>query len=274
VLPAAGARLHRMRVLGHDVLRTPLDPGEHEREPFFWGAYVMAPWCNRLLGTPIDFRGSIIDPQPNFEDGSAIHGQVYAAPWERVADNAFAIEAGGDGWPWRYRVESAVEIDSLTLSLNLRLTNLSESTMPGGIGLHPWLAGSPVVTINAELAYASNVDPSAQPAPVSDDLDMRRPRRLTPGIDATWTGLARPPVELGWPDLGLTATLEAHGASHIVAASVTARSAIAVEPQTHAPHGLRRLLNRDPGGLDVIDPGAAIELRLAYAFRSVDGSPA
>ena len=49
VLPQVGARLHRLRAFGHDLLRTPPDPGTHATDPYFWGAYVMAPWCNRIL---------------------------------------------------------------------------------------------------------------------------------------------------------------------------------------------------------------------------------
>jgi galactose mutarotase-like enzyme len=48
LLPEAGARIHRLRAFGHDLLRTPADPSEHLRDPFFWGGYVMAPWCNRI----------------------------------------------------------------------------------------------------------------------------------------------------------------------------------------------------------------------------------
>lgn len=46
LLPDVGARLHRLRVFGQDLLRTPAEPAEHLRDPFRWGAYVMAPWCN------------------------------------------------------------------------------------------------------------------------------------------------------------------------------------------------------------------------------------
>jgi len=56
VLPDAGARLHRLRVFGHDLLRTPNDPALHRADPFCWAAYVMAPWCNRLEARPIWVR--------------------------------------------------------------------------------------------------------------------------------------------------------------------------------------------------------------------------
>ena len=34
VLPEAGARFHRLRAFGHDLLRTPDDPDTHHRDPF------------------------------------------------------------------------------------------------------------------------------------------------------------------------------------------------------------------------------------------------
>jgi aldose 1-epimerase len=265
VLPNVGARIHRLVVLGQDLLRTPADAAMHQREPFFWGGYVMAPWCNRVLSGPMDVLGTTIDLPPNFEDGSAIHGQVYAARWQQFGAKSFRIDGGGAGWPWSYRVESTFEITELTLALNLSLINTSETAMPGGLGLHPWLAGSPIVSIDAELAYESNLDPSADPLPVSGDTDMRQPRPLTPGIDATWTGLRRPPVQLRWPELDLEARLDTT-ASHIVAANAPARGAVAVEPQTHAPQGLRRLVNMEAGAMTVIEPNQMLELRVEITF--------
>ena len=54
VLPGIGARIHRLRVDGADLLRTPVDPATHRDDPFFWGAYLMAPWCNRAPAQPFD----------------------------------------------------------------------------------------------------------------------------------------------------------------------------------------------------------------------------
>jgi galactose mutarotase-like enzyme len=95
---------------------------------------------------------------------------------------------------------------------------------------------------------------------------MRAMRELVPGIDATWTALSRPPVELAWPALGLRAQMRTD-ATHIVAAHAVDRGAIAVEPQTHAPQGLRRLVRGEPGALAVLEPGATLELHIELAFE-------
>ena len=52
ILPGLGGRLHRLRAFGRDLLRTPEDLAAYRREPFFWGGFVMAPWCNRIEARP------------------------------------------------------------------------------------------------------------------------------------------------------------------------------------------------------------------------------
>ncbi len=270
LLPELGARLHRLRVRGRDLLRTPADISEHARDPFFWGGYVMAPWCGRLAPGAILVGGRVVNLSPNFPDGSAIHGQVYAAPWRQIGDGAFAIDAGGDGWPWRYRAEVAVTARAMSLSIVLRLTNLDDAPMPGGIGLHPWFPLPVEVAIHSDAVYASNSDTSPVPQGVSGDLDLRRRQRMAQGVDATWPGPADPPLELFWLEHGLRAAVRAPSATlHIAAAYAAERGAIATEPQTHAPQGLRRLLDGEPGALTLIAPGAAIELPITFEFSSL-----
>jgi galactose mutarotase-like enzyme len=110
VLPDVGARLHRLRAFGHDLLRTPEDVAEHVRDPFFWGAYVMAPWCNRIAAGPVFVGSQRIALSSNFPDGSAIHGQVYARRWDRHRDGTLRVSGGGDGWPWAYEVALRIEV--------------------------------------------------------------------------------------------------------------------------------------------------------------------
>ena len=97
VLPEQGARLHRIRAFGHDLLRTPDDVDAHAADPFFWGAYVMAPWCNRARTGPMAVAGRTTDLVSNFPDGTAIHGQVYARPWELAGDGWLTVRADIDG---------------------------------------------------------------------------------------------------------------------------------------------------------------------------------
>jgi aldose 1-epimerase len=277
LLPELGARLHRVRAFGHDLLRTPPTPDLHASDPFFWGGYVMAPWCNRIDATPTAIGGRRLTVATNFPDGSAIHGLVYARPWQRTGSGSFRVAGDGDGWPWAYEVtlEAAVggttgaaeAADTAALHLRLAVTNRSDEPMPAGIGLHPWFVKPVRVGIAADEVFPRNVASPARPVPVSGPYDLRAPGELGPDLDATWSGLHDPPVRLAWPAAGIGAEMAVRASTrYICAAGTAAISAVAVEPQTHAPQGIRRLLQREPGGLAWLDPGASLALEIELSF--------
>jgi aldose 1-epimerase len=274
VLPDVGARLHRLRVFGHDVLRTPDDPEVHVRDPFFWGGYPMAPWCGRVDAAPVDIGGRQVSLPSNFPDGSAIHGQVYATPWEVRDDRSLVIRAGGDVWPWPYDVTMKVETRDTRVGFDYTLTNLADEAMPAGIGVHPWFLRPLHVAIRAEGVLSPNQATPPEPTPVSGSFDLRELAEMPSDLDATWTDLTDPPVELYWPASGLRATLRAQApALYVVAASPGHLNAVALEPQTHAPQAIRRLLNGEPGALAMLEPGASLQLRVQLAFGRAPTGP-
>jgi aldose 1-epimerase len=267
LLPQVGARWHRLRAFGQDVLRTPPNPAMHAGDPFFWGAYVMAPWCNRLPAGPMEWQGQVIDLAPNFPDGTAIHGQVYDRPWEMLADGRLQIDAGGDGWPWAYRVVQRLALSGATLRVELSVENRSQAPMPAGLGMHPWFPRPVRVAIDAADVYPSNAASPAEPEPVRGALDMRTLGTPATGLDATWTRLGDPAVRLAWPS-GLTCELRlGDGASHVVLASPEEPDAVAIEPQSQAPNGMRRTTGGEPGGLTVLAPGSRLAMWVEARFQ-------
>jgi aldose 1-epimerase len=268
VLPEIGARLHRLRAFGHDLLHSPDDPATHRADPFFGGAYVMAPWCNRLDASPTDVGGRQVELEANFPDGTAIHGQVYARPWTRRDDGSLHVSAGGDGWPWQYEVTQRIAVHEQTVRIGLALRNGSAEPMPAGLGLHPWFRRPLSVAIRAAEVYPDNLVTGSASQPVSGAWDLRAMGEMAPDLDATWVRLEEPPVELAWPEIGVAATMRLSAPTRcIVAASPAGRDAVAVEPQTHAPQGLRRLLSGQPDGLAWLAPGARLEVVVELALK-------
>jgi aldose 1-epimerase len=269
VLPDVGARIHRLRLDGHDLLRTPADLARHLDDPWFWGSYPMAPWCNRLPPGRTEVAGRVLELPINFRDGSAIHGQVDQAPWRQTGDASFRIEAGEDGWPWPYAVEQEFAIEGIRLDYALRLTNRSEEPMPAGIGIHPWFAKPVAVAIRATAVHPDNLATEAEPVPVAGALDRRRLAPMPDDVDATWVDLGEPPIALAWPGPGIACTITFEAPTRVVtAASPAVVNAIAVEPATHAPAGIRRLLNGEPGGMTLLGAGETMDLRVAFAFEA------
>jgi aldose 1-epimerase len=229
----------------------------------------MAPWCNRVAAAPTEVGGRTVSLARNFPDGSALHGQVYAAPWSVEPDGSLSIAAGGDGWPWPYACSIRVTVDAATVIIHQSLTNLAKEPMPAGLGIHPWFLRPLCIRVAASRVVPSNVDPDSALEPVAGDLDLRRLRPVPDDLDATWLTMADPAVELEWPDLGIGAVMRIRSEAGrcVAVASPASLDAVAVEPQTHAPQGLRRLLAGEPGGLRPLEPGASLWLTTELAFR-------
>ncbi len=265
ILPEIGGRLHRLQVFGHDLLRTPDDTARHRDDPIFWGSYVMAPWCNRIEAAPLMVAGQRLNLIPNFPDGSIIHGQVFDRPWEQAGTGQLGCQGGGDGWPWQYEVAQTIEVIDERLLIALSLTNLADTAMPAGLGIHPWFVRPLEVRVPATSFYSPNSNTLAQPENVFGLHDLRRLQPMPDDLDATWTGLTERMVELRWLALGIGAEIHTD-ASQIVAASPRHIDAVGLEPQTHAPQGIRRLLHNEPDAMTLLEPAASLRLNVDLVF--------
>lgn len=149
VLPARGACCaallhHAPGREGLDLLR-PLPAGSQDL--FQSGAYVLAPYSNRLFGQRLlagagDVRhialnrAGITDP---------VHGVAWMKTWTVTAHSAGSVtlacrhEADAH-WPYSHACELQLEVGDSQACFRLTLRNLSDSPMPVGMGFHPFLA--------------------------------------------------------------------------------------------------------------------------------------
>jgi aldose 1-epimerase len=270
ILPGLGARLHSLKAFGSNVLRTPARPQHHREDPFYWGAYHMAPWCNRLRiadGARVGNRA--VELEPNFPDGSALHGQLFAAPWAIDADGAFSIRSGShNGWPWAYTVTLRVSVLGPQLRLDYALRNTSDDPMPAGIGLHPWFRSPARVTIPSTKGFPVNACTAAQPQPMTGALDLGSGAELPPNTDATWCELTSSTVEVAWPGerIGMAMRAEADDVV-IVGARPAGLNTVAVEAQSHAPDGLRRLLRGEPHAMRLLAADETLRFTITLTFH-------
>ncbi|TAJ99438.1 MAG: hypothetical protein EPO36_11935 [Chloroflexota bacterium] len=205
---------------------------------------------------------------PTYAKSSALHGQVALAPWTPSEDGGLTVRGGADGWPWPYEVTQRVTIHDVCVRIDLALTNLADGPMPAGVGIHPWFRRPLEVRLAGSRVVPSNFDPAAEVEVVAGPLDLRRLRPVPEGLDGTWTDLGEPVVELLWPESGLRAeiSLRSDAGRCVALASPGDIEAVAIEPQTHLPQGLRRLLSGVPGGLHVLAPGATLRLTTEWRF--------
>jgi aldose 1-epimerase len=278
VAPGAGARLHRIRAFGHDVLRTPPSVEAYRREPFLWGAFVMVPWCNRVPDGRIDAGGPVVEVSCNQDDAgaaSAIHGLAYDRTWQPVPARGAGSEwchEGGDELPWRWSATQRTAVDGgrSEVTVTLAVRNDGDAAMPAGIGLHPWFSaeGGLGVRLDAGRVYErSGMIPVGAPVPVAGRLDLRGGGPPVWGMDDAYTDVGDPLAVLDWPERHLRCEIHVSpAATHGVVCAVAAMSAVAVEAQTQTTDAYRRLRDGEPGGATMLAPGAELEMAVRLAF--------
>jgi aldose 1-epimerase len=239
---------------------------------------VLAPWPNRLGDgryrfADTDVQAALNEPETN----NAIHGLVRWMPWELdvKAQNLVAVECHlfpTPGYPFNLllRIEYRLGRDGLTVTT--LATNVGGSTLPFGLGFHPYLQptsepiDSALLTLPARerLVLDQRGLPTGEVKAVSGtEYDFTRQRPIGPTqLDTAYTGIERSPDRLAWTELadpgGQSATRlwMDEGFEYLMCYTgdtldpAHRRRAVAVEPMTCPPDALR-----SGRGLIVLEPG-------------------
>lgn len=171
IYPGDGGRLGQLDFGDGPLLRGP-DPS---LSWLGWGAYVMAPWVNRIPGGRLRV-GEIDALLPiNNDDGTAIHGLVANVPWtvDKATDSTATLSVVTDSDPFHVRVTQSFALSPGALELHIALTNVGEARVPVGLGLHPWF---PVHTAQPRPPIDRCVD-----APADNAIDAT-------GVRLSWHG--------------------------------------------------------------------------------------
>lgn len=221
--PAAGGRIVRLTVGGHDLL---VSSG---RSSIDWGCYPMAPWAGRVRHGEFHFAGQLHRLPRNLGD-HAIHGTVFEVGW-RVVDEGHLVADLAAPWPWSGEVHQFIRLERGKLRLKLEV-HARDAPMPASCGWHPWFRRE-VGGVPARLSFrASHMErrdadgiPSGERVPVPagpwDDCFG--------GIDG--------PAVLTWP--GIVRLSIASTCDYLVVYDERSH-AVCVEPQTAPPDALNR----------------------------------
>ncbi|MCO5066327.1 MAG: aldose 1-epimerase [Rhizobiaceae bacterium] len=197
-----------------DWLR-PSDPSALESgEAGALSCFPLVPYSNRIRQGRFMFDGEQVQLPVSTQDPHFEHGHGWRGSW--------SIESTGpgrallrflhepDGWPWRYEAHQLFSLDDGVLAIELRLRNISDRTMPAGLGLHPYFPLASGAYVEAELDGVWETDSEVLPLCF---------RALPPGvqrIEAGETSLDN--VFTGWPHRA-TITWPKEGRSLVMEAS-------------------------------------------------------
>ncbi|CAB3933775.1 aldose 1-epimerase [Achromobacter insolitus] len=256
--PGGGGRLTRLSTHTHDwivpLAATQWPAGQWPRA----GSYPLAPYANRIRDGVFAFNGVRHALQSVPGRPHAIHGAGLHQAWRVRSHGADSVDlvldqpAGVLGWPWAFECVQRYRLDARGLSVALGITNLGDTPMPFGLGLHPYFTAEGV-TLHARREWPADAD--GLPAG-SKAVHVRELRRSASGCDtylSQWEGRAT----LHWPD-GHQLALHADPAfAHLVVYTAGGSEFLCVEPVTNVADAFNLAAAGDARtGMRVLEPGA------------------
>jgi aldose 1-epimerase len=268
VRPELGCSISNLTRGGRDVLRpTP----EGVTDILETACFPLVPYANRIAGGRFDFDGQTVTlPVLDRFAPHALHGDGWLRPWselERAETTAsFVYRHEGGPWPWPYEAVQTFSLTGSGLRIDLSVLNAAESSMPAGLGLHPYFPVSDQTRLSLTAAAVWAVDGGLIPtAPVSPGqvFDWASGPRVAeaPFVDhcyAGWDGIAR----LTGPERTTTLTASSNaGRVHVYAPG---QDFCCVEPVTHRPDAIHAP-DGQASGLVVLAPGRALSMWMEIA---------
>lgn len=268
LLPACGGSIASLRLDGVDILRpTPAST----RQVLDTASFPLVPYANRIANGRFEFEGRAIELPRNFGDHPhPLHGVGWLAAWQ-VAERSdrsatLTLDHAGDAaWPWAFRAVQQADLDAQGLTLRLTLSNLGDTTMPAGLGFHPYFPASVATRLKAQFSQAWLSDAEQIPSEAVSpghfgnwaDGDVVRRKALVDHCHAGWDGIAR--IE----QPGHVVTLQATGAKWLHLYMPPGEPFFCVEPVSHLPDAV----NRPGHDMAPLKPGDEMSIEMRIAAR-------
>jgi aldose 1-epimerase len=266
LLPDQGGAFASLAWEGRDVL-APLPFGA-DPNASFCGAYIMAPWTNRLDGGKLPVAGTIHSLPINRPcDDTAIHGLVRDRPWvvEQVAAARCELvqhfDGAAEGLPWHYTARLSVALGAEGASIGLSLTNTAALPFPFGLGWHPFFLRPPGTGLRFHATALFARDARSLPIAVQPSSGIIGEEAAYDGLDthfAGWDGVA----EILRPDLRLRLDARGAWAGNLHVFAPGGSNVVCLEPVSHVPDAPNRPQFAGFGAMTMLPPGASLDASL------------
>ncbi len=238
-------------------------------------SFLLVPYSNRIENGHFTFQGK----EYQLANGArhASHGDVRGRPWQITEQSATTIACAIDSrsfgdmnWPWPFTATVSYALKENTLASQLTVTNKGETSMPAGLGWHPYYnrtlmrEGEEIrLHFQAPLVYPDANDnriPSGPAQPLAPNQDFHEERALTPEnfIDACFYGYDGGGT-IAWPESGVRLRYRASANCQHLILFNPAKPYFAAEPVTNANNGVNLFAADDPtSGVQTLQPGETL----------------
>ncbi len=239
--------------------------------------FPMIPYSNRIENSQFDFAGSTVNLTKNVAGTRhAIHGHGWQVAWQVEHSTAttcslvYRREATSD-WPWHYEGRQAFEIFDNTLRITLAIRNLASTTMPCGLGFHPFLPAREGARLLVEAKRVWNGSVRDFPrdlVPVPQHLCFAKGAPISDrvGMDHCFEGWQRRAI-LSFEGSRHAIVVEGCEATRFVVVYIPGADYFCVEPVTHAVNAMN-LSDPAGAGLWALEPGGSREITTSIHVES------
>jgi aldose 1-epimerase len=162
LLPALGGAISHFSVGGTQILRQSPNQVDNVLDT---AHFPMLPLTHRLPGNAFEFDGKQVSLTANTTfSKDFIHGHGWLNAWqvEKTSETSATLryEHTNGEWPWSYTARQMFELSSDAMSLEIKLTNTTQSSMPVCMGFHPFFSKDANTKVEAKCAgyWDANAD--------------------------------------------------------------------------------------------------------------------
>ncbi|MFJ2426736.1 aldose 1-epimerase [Pseudomonas marginalis] len=273
LIPEWGGRVALLQATGLDIV-TPIT--SESFDPVAWpkgGIYPLMPYSNRIRDSRLAHGGitHALPPHPEVLPHT-LHGVSQTLPW-LVANHSernatLTCDYDGEHWPWPVRFEQQFTLNDDQLHIEIAVTNLGNSSMPAGLGLHPYFHRHAGMRVELGLVRVWEIDNAYLPTGV--DHSKHRSIVISEKISeelaiygSEWNG----ELKVSYPEGRLTLLTKAP-LNHFVAFAPVNAPYVCLEPVSH----LADAFNSPPSqwhdrGTHVLEPGESLAASLKFHWQ-------
>ena len=264
LLQELGGSVRSFTLEGQDILFPAAAPSPGN--PLETAGFPLFPFSGRINDAAFRWNGRDITLKGNFApEPHAIHGQAWLSGWkvdaltDASAHLSFEYQPGD--WPWAYKATQAFEILPDGLRVSLSLTNLSDETMPAGLGWHPYFPRGDA-RLSANVSGIWWADAGMIPdtlAALGPDTDLRHDREVD-RLRLDHAFKAQPAnVDIIWPSRKLRVSMTSSDElGHLVVFVPVGKDFFCAEPVSHAPDAVNSGHPASVTGLRSLPPGETL----------------
>lgn len=235
-------------------------------------SFPLAPFCNRIRAGKFTFANKQFSLAQNAPPHS-LHGSAWQGSWQlkKKTGNACAIyyqEKTSPLSPFSYKIEQSFILTKSLLSIQLRLTNIGEETLPFGLGFHPYFGCNEITIVQAKTDSIWLTDKSLMPTKlVRNSMVKRLSDGLKPAqinLDNSFTGWQRK-AWIFWPEETRQMKISATSPLDYLCIYSPGDGSFCVEPVSNVPDAFNLMAkgHSNHGSL-ILEPQQKIKAQVSF----------